>query len=85
MVANDLVCENINVCSLDLLMPSVMKKHAGNDEDGRQQFRKWNKKTNLFYFDVTWESIDDHGHGYIVDPVGKLKIIQVKSPEFVLL
>ena len=70
------------------MMPSVMKKtwrqvdtrgrgsnDAGNDEDGGQQFRKWNKKTNqltnLLYFDVGWESIDDHGHGYVVDPVGK--------------
>ena len=72
------------VGSLDLLMPSVMKKtwrqvdtsgrgsnDAGSDEDGGQQFCKWNKKTNLFYFDVGRESIDDHGHGYVVDPVGK--------------
>ena len=46
---------------------------AGNDEDGGQKFRKrkWNKKTNLFYFDVGRESIDDHGHDYVVDPVGK--------------
>ena len=44
---------------------------AGNDEDGLQQFRKWNKKTNLFNFDVGQESIDDHGHGYVVDPVEK--------------
>ena len=98
MVVNNLVCEDINVCSLDLLLPSVMKKtwrqvdirgrgsnDAGNDEDGGQQFRKWNKKTNLFYFDVGRESIDDHGHCYFVNPVGKLEIIQVKSPEFVLL
>ena len=26
---------------------------------------------NLFYFDVRWESIDDHGHGYVVDTVGE--------------
>ena len=84
MAVNDLVCEDINAGSLDLLMPSVMKKtwrqvetrgrdsnDAGNYEDGGQQFRKWNKKTNLFYFDVGRESIDDHGHGYVVDPVGK--------------
>ena len=49
---NDLVCEDINVGSLDLLMPSVMKKtaigrhkgrgsnDAGNGEDGGLQFRK---------------------------------------------
>ena len=84
MAVNDLVCEDINAGSLDLLMPSVMKKtwrqvdtrgrgsnDAGNDEDGGQQLRKWNKKTNLFYFDVGRESIDDHGHGCVMDPVGK--------------
>ena len=84
MAVNDLVCEDINVGSLDLLMPSVMKKtwrqvdtrgrgsnDAGNDEDDGQQFRKWNKKTNLLYFDVGRESIDYHGHGYVVVPVGK--------------
>ena len=88
MAVNDLVCEDIGAGGLDLLMPSVMKKtwrqvdtrgcssnDADNDEDGGQQFRKWNKKTNLFYFDVGRESIDDHGHGYVVDPVEKLKII----------
>ena len=84
MAVNDLVCKDINAGSLDLLMPSMMKKtwrqvdtrgrgsnDAGNDEDGGQQFRKWNKKTKLLYFDVGRESIDDHGHGYVVDPVGK--------------
>ena len=84
MAVNDLVCEDIKVGSLDLLMPSVMKKtwrqvdtrgrglnDAGNDEDGGLQFRKWNKKTNLLYFDVGRESIDYHRHGYVVDPVGK--------------
>ena len=51
MAVNDLVCEDINAGSLDLLMPSVMKKtwrqvdtsgrgsnDAGNDEDGGQQY-----------------------------------------------
>ena len=76
MAVNDLVCKDINAGSLDLLMSSVMKKtwqqvdtrgrgsnNAGNDLDGGQQFCKWNKKTNLFYFDVGRESIDDFGHG----------------------
>ena len=76
--------EDINAGSFDLLMPSVMKKtwrHVGtrgrgsndacNDEDGGQQFRKWNKKMNLFYFDVRWETIDNHRHSYVVDLVGK--------------
>ena len=76
MAVNDLVCKDINAGRLDLLMPSVMKKtwrqvdtrgrgsnDVGNDQDGGQQFRKWNKKTNLFYFDVGRESINDHGHG----------------------
>ena len=95
MAVNDLVCEDINVGSLDLLMPSVMKKtwqqvdtrgrgsnDAGNDEDGRQQFRKWNKKTNLLYFDVRWESIDYHGHGYVVEGNNNLSIASkpVNSP-----
>ena len=84
MAVNDLVCEDMNVGSLDLLIPSVMKKtwrqvdtrgrgsnDAANDEDGGQQFHKWNKKMNLLYFDVGRESIDDHEHG--VDPVGKAK------------
>ena len=26
---------------------------------------------NLCYFDVGRKSISDHGHGYVVDPVGK--------------
>ena len=59
LVCEELVCEDINVGSLDLIMPSLasmMKKtwqqvdtrgrgsnDAGNDEDGGQQFRKWNK------------------------------------------
>ena len=44
---------------------------TGNDKDGGQQWRKWNKKMNLCYFDVGRKSIGDHKHGYVVDPVGK--------------
>ena len=44
---------------------------AGNDKDCGQQDRKCNKKTNVFYFDVGRKSVDDHGHGYDVVPVGK--------------
>ena len=57
MAVNDLVCKDINAGRLDC------SNDVGNDQDGGQQFRKWNKKTNLFYFDVGRESIDDHGHG----------------------
>ena len=69
-------------------MPSVMKKtwrqvdtrglgsnDAGNDEDGGQQFCKWNKKTNLFYFDVGWEVLMITGTATLWIQWEKLKII----------
>ena len=44
---------------------------AGNDEDCGQQDRKCSKKTNVFYLRCQPESVDDHGHGQKVVPVGK--------------
>ena len=50
---------------------------AGNDEDGGQHDRKCSKKTNVFYFDVGQESVNnhdqshDHGDGHDVVPMEK--------------
>ena len=51
-----------------------MKMADSNFASGTSaRFKKTNQLTNLLYFDVGWESIDDHGHGYVVDPVGKVE------------